>query len=89
MSDKSDLELFAQACREAMVRRYGRVLTPSELAERARLAESEKVIDITGTELSPGDPESCLGGDNHPEHPLCCDECDFYLACFPDAMPQK
>jgi hypothetical protein len=44
----------------------------------------EKVIDPTGTELTPGDPWNCLGGDNHPEHPLCCDECDHYLACFPE-----
>ena len=47
----------------------------------------EKVIDVTGTELTPGDPQNCLGGDNHPEHPLCCDECDYYLACFPEWAP--
>lgn len=46
------------------------------------------VIDVqTGTELRPGDPGQCLGGDNHPEHPLCCDGCDCYLLCFPEAMP--
>lgn len=43
-----------------------------------------KIMDITGTELTPGKPNECLGGDNHPEHPLCCDECDCYLACFPE-----
>ena len=36
------------------------------------------VIDVTGTELTPGDPRNCLGGDNHPERPLCCDGCDYY-----------
>ena len=48
------------------------------------MEQKNKVIDVTGTELTPGDPQNCLGGDNHPEHPLCCDECDYYLACFPE-----
>lgn len=46
----------------------------------------EKVIDVTGTQLTPGDPAECLGSDRHPDHPLCCDECDFYLKCYPDSL---
>lgn len=48
-----------------------------------------KVIDITGAELAPGDPENCQGNGEHPDFEICCDECDYYLACFPEAMPQK
>ena len=43
----------------------------------------KKVIDVTGVELTPGDRDTCLGGDNYPEYPLCCDECDYFLLCFP------
>lgn len=81
--------LFAQACRDAMIKRYGRVLTTAELAEKARQAEAELVIDVTGTPLSPGDPQNCLGGDNHPEYPLCCDECDYMADCYPEFWPKE
>ena len=43
----------------------------------------KKVIDITGIELTPGEPDACLGnGDQGYE--CCCDECDFFLLCFPE-----
>lgn len=48
------------------------------------MEQKNKVIDVTGTELTPGDPHNCLGGDNHPEHPLCCDNCDYFLDCSPE-----
>ena len=42
----------------------------------------EKIIDITGIEITPGKPTVCLGnGDRGVE--CCCDECDYYLLCFP------
>ena len=45
--------------------------------------KSKKIIDITGVELTPGKPDVCLGnGDLGFE--CCCDECDYYLICFPD-----
>jgi hypothetical protein len=28
--------------------------------------------------------KDCLGNGEHPGIECCCDECDFYLACFPD-----
>ena len=49
----------------------------------------EKVIDVTGVELTPGKPDVCLGGDKPPEYPLCCDECDYFLLCFPEYMPKS
>jgi len=43
----------------------------------------KKVIDITGVELTPGDPTVCLGNGEQ-GFECCCDECDFYLLCFPE-----
>ena len=43
----------------------------------------KKVIDINGIELTPGNPDICLGnGENGVE--CCCDECDYFLLCFPE-----
>ncbi len=43
----------------------------------------KKIIDVTGIELIPGNPTVCLGnGDQGYE--CCCDECDYYLFCFPE-----
>ena len=44
----------------------------------------EKIIDVTGAELHPGDPERCQGNGKDPAFECCCDECDYYLACYPD-----
>jgi hypothetical protein len=62
---------------------------PLVVADEAASFLAREIDPLTGTELTPGKPDECLGGDNYPEYPLCCDECDFYLACYPDAMPQK
>ncbi len=43
----------------------------------------EKVIDITGIELTPGKPDVCLGNGEQ-DFECCCDECDYLLLCFPD-----
>ena len=43
----------------------------------------KKVIDITDVELTPGNARDCLGnGEQGLE--CCCDECDYYLLCFPE-----
>ena len=43
----------------------------------------KKIMDISGTELTPGEPTICLGnGEKGLE--CCCDECDYYLLCFPE-----
>ena len=43
----------------------------------------EKIIDVTGTELTPGKPTVCLGNGEQ-GFECCCDECDYLLLCFPD-----
>lgn len=71
MNCEKDRELFAKALQEAFIRKF-----------EADLAEP--IIDVpTGTVLTPGNPDECLGGDSHPEHPLCCDGCDYLAACYP------
>ena len=42
-----------------------------------------KVIDITGVELTPGVPTVCLGNGEQ-GFECCCDECDYYMLCFPE-----
>ena len=43
----------------------------------------KNAIDITGIELTPGEPTVCLGnGEQGLE--CCCDECNYYLRCFPE-----
>ena len=44
---------------------------------------SKKVIDITNVELMPGEPTACLGNGEQ-GFECCCDECDYYLLCFPE-----
>ena len=44
---------------------------------------SEKIIDITGVELTPGKPTVCLGNGEQ-GFECCCDECDYFLLCFPE-----
>ena len=48
----------------------------------------KKVINITGIELTPGEPIVCLGnGEQGLE--CCCDECDYYLLCYPEFDPKN
>ena len=42
-----------------------------------------KVVDITDVELSPEKPDVCLGNGKQ-GFECCCDECDYYLLCFPE-----
>ena len=43
----------------------------------------EKIIDITGIELSPGNLTACLGNGER-GFECCCDECECFLLCFPE-----
>ena len=43
----------------------------------------KKVIDVTGVELMPGEPTVCLGNGEQ-GFECCCDECDYFLLCFPE-----
>ena len=47
----------------------------------------KKVIDVTGVELTPGEPIVCLGNGEQ-GFVCCCDECDYYLLCFPESYPK-
>ena len=48
----------------------------------------KKVIDITGIELTPGEPTVCLGNGEQ-GFECCCDECDYFLLCFPEFDPKS
>lgn len=48
----------------------------------------EKVIDITGAELTPSKHDVCLGNGKQ-GFECCCDECDFFLLCFTEFDPKK
>ena len=43
----------------------------------------KKIIDVTGIELTPGKPAVCLGNGEQ-GFECCCDECDYFLFCFPE-----
>ena len=43
----------------------------------------EKEIDTTGIEITPGKPDICLGSGEQ-GFECCCDECDYFLLCFPE-----
>jgi len=46
----------------------------------------EDMLDpTTGILLTPSyHGKDCLGSGDHPDLECCCDECDYYLFCFPD-----
>ena len=46
--------------------------------------KKKQIIDITGTPLTPSWQGSrCLGNGKHHGYECCCDECNYYLYCFP------
>ena len=47
----------------------------------------KRIIDITGIELVSGEPTVCLGNGEQ-GFECCCDECDYFLFCFPEFDPQ-
>ena len=68
-------ELITEACKRLVAEKAG--VSPEDLP----------LIDPTGAKLLPGEPRICQGNGEHPGFECCCDECDYYLACFPEAMP--
>ena len=48
----------------------------------------KKVINIIGVELTPEEPVVCLGNGER-GFECCCDECDYYLLCFPEFDPKN
>ena len=43
----------------------------------------KNLVDINGVELTPGEPDDCLGN-GELGFECCCDECDYFLLCFPE-----
>ena len=43
----------------------------------------KKITDISRVELTPKEPDICLGNGEQ-GFECCCDECDYYLLCFPE-----
>ena len=48
----------------------------------------KKLMDIADVELMPEEPTVCLGNGKQ-GFECCCDECDYYLLCFPEFDSQK
>ena len=48
----------------------------------------KNVIDPSGVILTPGKPDVCLGNGEQ-GFECCCDECDFFLLCFPEFDPEN
>ena len=44
----------------------------------------KEIIDPTGAILAPGDKEKCQGNGELKEFECCCDECDYFLLCYPE-----
>ena len=45
--------------------------------------DRNREMDVSGVELTPGDPDACLGNGEQ-GFECCCDECDYFLLCFPE-----
>ena len=43
----------------------------------------KKIMDTAGVEITPGEPDACLGNGEQ-GFECCCDECDCFLLCFPE-----
>ena len=48
----------------------------------------KKTTDVIDVEITPGKPSVCLGNGEQ-GFECCCDECDYYLLCFPEFDPKK
>ena len=54
--------------------------------ELHKTLEEQNLFDpSSGILLTPSyHGENCMGNGKHKGYECCCDECDYYLACFPD-----
>jgi len=47
--------------------------------------QDDMIDPSTGILLTPSyHGEKCLGSGDFPGYECCCDECDYFLGCFPD-----
>lgn len=59
--------------------------TVRERTMEERINNIDEMIPLDTTpdpELSPGHPDTCAGNVENVGN--CCDECDYFLACFPE-----
>lgn len=50
----------------------------------------QEQLDVTGIKLTPSPyGRECLGNGEWPGYECCCDECDYYLVCFPDWQERR
>ena len=65
---------------------YVRYLGYTKHKRRGNLDPTKDMIDPhTGILLTPSyHGEQCLGDGKHDGYECCCDECNYYLICFPD-----
>lgn len=68
-------DLLHEACKRVVA---------DEAAAFLGLEPVTEIDPLTGIELTPGDPERCAGNGKEDPMSCCCDECDFFLACFPE-----
>ena len=43
----------------------------------------KEITNIPNIKLTPGKPAACLGNGEY-GFECCCDECDYFLLCFPE-----
>ena len=63
--------------------------SPEELECADKVIEIMKAMEEIPNEALTPSPHGqyCQHNGEHPGYECCCDECDFYLACFPDWHP--
>ena len=51
---------------------------------RGESMRKKQILDETGMLMTPSrQGKHCLGNGEHPEYECCCDECNYFLYCFP------
>ena len=71
---------------EEALKHAAKAVIDKDVQEFLAMTETAPIIDVTGIELTPGDPEHCLGNGEHVDadgQPIecCCDECDYLMDC--------
>lgn len=56
--------------------------------------ENEKIYDVTGIEITPGNMSICFGNGEHINEEsnlieCCCDECDYLILCLENENKKK
>lgn len=81
--DNSVLRWHILAMHHELQRR--KQLAPEAYAIYKQLMTPDELLDPTGVKLTPSfHGRDCLGNGEWPGYECCCDECDFFQACFPE-----